>query len=195
MKYDIVLCGVGGQGVLSVAAIIAEAAVAEGFQVRQSEVHGMAQRGGAVLAHLRIADRNIHSDLIPSGGADMILSLEPLECLRYAAFLSPGGTLITADVPIENIPDYPPLEDVYKTIAGFPKHSRVPALEIAKKAGNSKAVNMVLVGAAAKHLPLETEKMENAIRQRFASKGSEIVQMNLTAFRGGHSLPGGKSIP
>jgi indolepyruvate ferredoxin oxidoreductase beta subunit len=184
MKYDIVLCGVGGQGVLSLAAIIAEAAVAEGLRVRQSEVHGMAQRGGAVLAHLRISGEAIHSDLIPGGGAQMILSMEPLESLRYADFLAPDGILITAREPFLNIPDYPDIEAVYRAIEGFPRHSLVPALEIAKKAGSARAVNMVLVGAAGEYLPLKTETLENAVKERFASKGEAVVRINMEALRG-----------
>jgi indolepyruvate ferredoxin oxidoreductase beta subunit len=189
MKYDIVLCGVGGQGVLSVAAIIAGAAVAEGLKVRQSEVHGMAQRGGAVLAHLRISDAAIHSDLIPGGGAQMILSMEPLESLRYADFLAPEGILITAREPFINIPGYPDLGSLYAAIEGFPRHSLVPALEIAQKTGGPKAVNMVLVGAASGRLPLKPQSMENAIKERFASKGEKIVQMNLEAFAAARGLP------
>jgi indolepyruvate ferredoxin oxidoreductase beta subunit len=189
MKYDIVLCGVGGQGVLSVAAIIAGAAVGEGFRVRQSEVHGMAQRGGAVLAHLRVSDARIHSDLIPGGGADMILSMEPLESLRYADFLGPEGILITAREPFVNIPDYPDIQAVYAAIGGFPKNSIVPALEIAKKTASPRAVNMVLVGAASRYLPLRAESMEKAIQERFAAKGDTIVRMNLEAFRAARSLP------
>jgi indolepyruvate ferredoxin oxidoreductase beta subunit len=189
MKYDIVLCGVGGQGVLSVAAIIAGAAVAEGLEVRQSEVHGMAQRGGAVLAHLRISDAVIHSDLIPGGGARMILSMEPLESLRYADFLSPEGILITAQEPFVNIPDYPDPERLYAVIRGFPRNSIVPALELAKKTGGPRAVNMVLVGAASGHLPLKPQSLEDAIRRRFASKGEKTLHMNLEAFAAARNLP------
>jgi indolepyruvate ferredoxin oxidoreductase beta subunit len=188
MKYDIVLCGVGGQGVLSVAAIIAGAAVSEGLKVRQSEVHGMAQRGGAVLAHLRISDAAIHSDLIPGGGARMILSMEPLESLRYADFLAPEGILITAREPFINIPDYPEIESLYAAIRSFPKNSLVPALELAKKTGGPKAVNMVLVGAASEYLPLKRQSMETAIQERFASKGEQIVRMNLEAFGAARSF-------
>ncbi|MDR2182479.1 MAG: indolepyruvate oxidoreductase subunit beta [Treponema sp.] len=187
MKYDIVLCGVGGQGVLSVAAIIAGAAVAEGLNVRQSEVHGMAQRGGAVLAHLRISDAAIHSDLIPGGGARMILSMEPLESLRYADFLAPDGILITAREPFINIPDYPDIESLCAAIESFPRSSLVPALDIARKTGGPRAVNMVLVGAASPHLPLKADSMENAIRERFASKGENVVRMNLDAFHAARS--------
>jgi indolepyruvate ferredoxin oxidoreductase beta subunit len=188
MKYDIVLCGVGGQGVLSLAAIIAEAAVAEGLRVRQSEVHGMAQRGGAVLAHLRISDAELHSDLIPGGGADMILSMEPLESLRYTDFLSPEGVLVTAREPVVNISDYPAIDAVCRAVETFPRYSLVPALELAKKAGAARAVNMVLVGAASKYLPLKPESLENAVRARFASKGEAVVGMNIEALRSARSL-------
>ena len=109
MKYDIILAGVGGQGVLSIAAIIAQAAMADGLQVRQSEVHGMSQRGGGVQAHLRISDERISSDLIPTGSANMILSLEPMESLRYLSWLS-RCALITAADPFVNIPNYPEIE-------------------------------------------------------------------------------------
>jgi indolepyruvate ferredoxin oxidoreductase beta subunit len=189
MKYDIVLCGVGGQGVLSLAAIVAEAAVAEGFRVRQSEVHGMAQRGGAVLAHLRISDAEIHSDLIPGGGADMILSMEPLECLRYTDLLSPQGVCVTAKEAVINIPAYPDINAIYAAIESFPRYSLIPALELAKKAGGSRSVNMVLVGAASKYLPLKPESLENAIKERFASRGEATVQMNIEALRGARERP------
>lgn len=188
MKYDIVLCGVGGQGVLSLAAIIAGAAVSEGFNVRQSEVHGMAQRGGAVLAHLRISSDPIHSDLIPGGGARMILSMEPVESLRYTDFLAPGGTIVSSGDPFVNIPDYPDVEEIRAIIAKYPNGTTVPAAELARQAGSPKATNMVLVGAASRYIPLKPESLENAIRERFAAKGDRIVDMNLDAFRRGRSI-------
>ncbi len=188
MKYDIVLCGVGGQGVLSVAAIIAGAAVAEGLKVRQSEVHGMAQRGGAVLAHLRLSSEDIRSDLIPGGGAEMILSMEPVESLRYVSFLSPGGIIVTAGEPFVNIPDYPELAGIHAAIGKFPRSLLVPALDIAKAAGSPKAVNMALVGAASKYIPLRAESLENAVRERFAAKGDGVVAVNLDAFSRGRGL-------
>jgi indolepyruvate ferredoxin oxidoreductase beta subunit len=188
MKYDIVLCGVGGQGVLSLAAIIAKAAVAEGYSVRQSEVHGMAQRGGAVLAHLRISDAPIHSDLIPGGGADMVLSMEPVECLRYTDFLTPEGIIVSAKEPFTNIPNYPDLQSIYEAIEKFPRRTLVPSLELAKLAGSAKAVNMVLVGAASRHIPLKPESLEEAIRTTFASKGDKVVAVNLDAYSRGRAL-------
>jgi len=188
MKYDIVLSGVGGQGVLSLAVIIAKAAVISGLTVRQSEVHGMAQRGGAVLAHLRLSDAEVHSDLISRGGADMILSMEPLESLRYAEFLSPAGILVTAKEPFVNIGNYPDPETVHQAVERFPRHVLVPALELAKAAGSPRATNMVLVGAASKHIPVDAETLKRSIRELFSSKGDSVVGVNIAAFEAGRNL-------
>ncbi|MDR0629628.1 MAG: indolepyruvate oxidoreductase subunit beta [Treponema sp.] len=183
MKTDIILAGVGGQGVLSVAAIIAQAAVAEALWVRQSEVHGMAQRGGAVLAHLRIAEKRICSDLVPQGEADLIIAMEPLESLRYTAWLSPEGVLVSAAEPWVNIPDYPELEIIYQALASFPRYCLAPAAQLAKEAGLAKAVNVVMVGAASPFLPVSAATLEQTIATLFASKESTLGEANLRAFR------------
>ena len=183
MKYDVILAGVGGQGVLSVAAIIAQAAVSEGFAVRQSEVHGMAQRGGAVLAHLRISDGVIASDLVPKGGADIIISMEPLESLRYAAWLAPSGVLVSAAEPLVNIGNYPETADVIAAINGFPFKRIIEAAALAKEAGLVRAVNTVMVGAASPFLPLKAQTLENTIAAIFARKEPAIAAANTTAFR------------
>ena len=185
MKYDIVLSGVGGQGVLSLSAVIASAAMDAGLQVKQSEVHGMAQRGGAVLANLRLADRPIASDLIPSGRASLILSMEPLESLRYLGFLAPDGAVITSIHPVKNIPDYPPIEEVLGQVRRLPHATLIDSDAIAKQAGSLRATNMVMVGAASRVLPLKPETLERYISTRFASKGEKVVQQNLQAFRAG----------
>ena len=185
MKYDIVLCGVGGQGVLSLAAAIARAALAAGLDVRQSEVHGMSQRGGAVTAHLRMASDGGKSDLIPRGGADMLLSMEPLESLRYLDYLQPEGVVISSSEPFVNIKDYPPMEKVLASIRALPRAEVVDAMAMARNAGNSKAVNMVLVGAASRHLPLDSAIIETAIKDSFSAKGQKIVDMNLAAYKAG----------
>ncbi|GHV38762.1 indolepyruvate oxidoreductase [Spirochaetia bacterium] len=182
MKKDIILAGVGGQGVLSIAAIIAQAAVKEGLAVRQSEVHGMAQRGGAVLAHLRISDKAIASDLVPQGGADLIISMEPLESLRYTAWLSPKGALVTAADPFVNIPNYPDLPSILKAIASFPLSRTVEAAALAKEAGLARAVNMVMVGAASPFLPLKSETLEATITAMFAGKDVSVGEANRKAF-------------
>ena len=182
MKCDVILCGVGGQGVLSVASIIAQAAVNEGLAVRQSEVHGMAQRGGAVLAHLRISDRAIASDLVPQGCADVIISMEPLESLRYTAWLSPTGALITAAEPLVNIPNYPELDGVITAIKGFPLRRIIEAAKLAKEAGLARAVNTVMVGAASAFLPIGEKTLETVIAAAFKSKGEAVLEANAKAF-------------
>jgi indolepyruvate ferredoxin oxidoreductase beta subunit len=165
------------------AAIIARAAVREGLLVRQSEVHGMAQRGGAVLAHLRLADRPIASDLVPQGGAELIISMEPLESLRYTAWLSPGGALVSAAEALVNIPDYPDLGVLIAAIERFPRYRLVEAAALAKEVGLPRAVNMVMVGAASPFLPIGAEALEETIAGSFAVKAPGIVEANRAAFR------------
>jgi indolepyruvate ferredoxin oxidoreductase beta subunit len=184
MKTDIVLAGVGGQGVLSIAAIIAEAASQEGLKVRQSEVHGMAQRGGAVLAHLRISDKEIHGYLVPKGSADLVISMEPLESLRYVGWLSPEGAVVTAAEPFLNIPNYPDMADLKSWIGKLPKARVVEAAALAKETGLPRAVNMVMVGAASHFIPVKPETLEKTIKSRFATKQPEA---NVKAFEAGRA--------
>ena len=186
MTCDIILAGVGGQGVLSIAAIIASAAMADGLKVRQSEVHGMAQRGGAVSAHLRISDTSISCDLIPSGGADMILSMEPVESLRYISFLKTEGVIVTASEPFVNIPDYPDLAVIVKSIQSFPRNRVIAAADLAKKAGSARATNMVIVGAASHFIPVGRGSMERSIKALFGAKDASVVETNLKAFAAGN---------
>lgn len=190
MKYDIILAGVGGQGVLSVSAIIASSAMKEGLAVKQSEVHGMSQRGGAVLANLRLSDGPIASDLIPRGSAAMILSMEPLESLRYLEFLSEDGTVITATNPVANIPDYPPLDEVLERVRSLPHTVTVDAESLARKAGSARATNMVMVGAASPLLPVAFETIEHFVQTLFANKGARVVETNLKALHAGRAAAG-----
>ena len=187
MKFDIILAGVGGQGVLSVSAIIASSAMKEGLAVKQSEVHGMSQRGGAVLAHLRLSDRPIASDLIPRGSASMILSMEPLESLRYLEYLSVDGTVMTATNPVANIPDYPPLDELLARIGSLPRALTVDAESLARKAGSARATNMVMVGAASPMLPVSFDTIEHFVQTVFAAKGAHVVEINLKALRAGRA--------
>jgi indolepyruvate ferredoxin oxidoreductase beta subunit len=182
MKNDIILAGVGGQGTLSIAAIIAHAAVAAGLSVRQGEVHGMAQRGGAVLAHLRLSDTAIASDLVPQGAADLIISMEPVESLRYAPWLSPQGALISAAEPFVNIGDYPDIAVILKAIASFPLSRIVEAEALAKEAGLARAVNMVMVGAASPFLPIPEKILEDTITAMFADRDPSVGTANIKAF-------------
>lgn len=187
MKYDVILAGVGGQGVLSIAAIIGMAAVEAGLRLKQAEVHGMSQRGGAVQSHLRIADRPIYSDLIAEGHADMVLSMEPMESLRYVSFLSPDGVIVADSTPLVNIPDYPDLNDVLATLAQYPNAQVVDATGIAKQMRATRSSNMVLLGAASQFLPLGAAELEAAINAVFGRKGEKIVQQNIDAFRQGRA--------
>lgn len=191
MKYDIILAGVGGQGVLSVASIIAQAAVSEGLEVRQSEVHGMAQRGGAVLAHLRISDKKIAGDLVPKGGADLVISMEPLESLRYVSYLKTAGILVTSSDPFANIPNYPDINEITSAIKRLHRHRLVEADELAKKAGLSKAVNTVMVGAASCFLPIKAQTLEKTITAVFSKKDASVAKINVKAFKLGQTAAKG----
>lgn len=187
MKFDIILAGVGGQGVLSLGSIIATAALDEHLFVKQSEVHGMAQRGGAVTAHLRLSSEPIDSDLVPLGIASLILSLEPLESLRYLEYLSPGGTVVTAVEPM-HMGNYPADRDVLYAIRALPHAVLVDAAKIAKQVGLTQATNIVMAGAAAALLPVKPETIEQGIRRRFERKGAKVVEQNLAAFRAGREV-------
>lgn len=187
MTFDIILAGVGGQGVLSVSAIIASSAMKEGLAVKQSEVHGMSQRGGAVLANLRLSDHPIASDLIPRGSAALILSMEPLESLRYLEFLSTSGTVITATNPVANIADYPPVDDVLANVRSLPHALTIDAESLARKAGSARATNMVMVGAASPMLPVSFGTIEHFVETLFAGKGAHVVEINLRALHAGRA--------
>jgi len=181
-KQDIILAGVGGQGILSIAFVVDNAALKEGLNVKQAEVHGMAQRGGAVQSHLRLSSGRIWSDLIPRGGADMILSVEPLEALRYLDFLKPGGRIVSSANPFVNIPDYPNKDEVLAKIKAIPGSVIVDAEKLAKDAGNSRAQNTVILGAASRHLILAEETLKEFVKVLFQKRGERILEANLKAF-------------
>ncbi|NQT65810.1 MAG: indolepyruvate oxidoreductase subunit beta [FCB group bacterium] len=185
MKKDIILAGVGGQGILSIATIIGYAAIESGFNLKQAEVHGMSQRGGDVQSHLRISDKAIHSDLIPNGGADLIISVEPMESLRYLPYLSENGWLITNTNAFINIPNYPDYDELMKTIKSLPNHIALDADKIAKDIGSPRSMNMVVLGAASTFLNLPYEKLEEGIQIIFGRKGEGIVEVNLNAMKAG----------
>lgn len=188
MKRDIILAGVGGQGILSIAAVIGMAAVESGLQLKQAEVHGMSQRGGAVQSHLRISDQAISSDLIPEGTCDMILSVEPMEALRYLPFLAPEGWVVTSSKTFENIDDYPDGEALYNEIRKIENSILLDASEIAREVGSQKVSNMVMLGAASDHLGLSMESLEGALEVLFGRKGEEIVQLNKIALHTGRNV-------
>jgi len=183
MKYDVILAGVGGQGVLSVSSIIALAAVSEGLEVRQSEVHGMAQRGGAVLSHLRLSSKKIAGDLVPKGACDLIISMEPLESLRYLSWLKDGGVLVTSSEPFNNIPNYPDTEELISSIKRLPRSFLADAGKLAKEAGLAKAANTVMVGLSSCFLPIKPQSLEKTIAGVFSKKGAQSAESNAKAFK------------
>ena len=185
MKTDIILAGVGGQGILSVAAVIGEAALEAGLFMKQTEVHGMSQRGGDVQSHLRISDQPIASDLIPLGNADIIISLEPMETLRYLPYLKKDGWIVTHSEPFENIPNYPEMEKIQGAYQTLPNKIVLNVEQVAKDLGAPRSSNIVLLGAASPYLNIDFSKLEDGIRRIFSRKGEEIIEMNLKALRSG----------
>ncbi|MBQ7710732.1 MAG: indolepyruvate oxidoreductase subunit beta [Bacteroidales bacterium] len=183
MKKDIILCGVGGDGIVSVAKIISDAALNLGMNVKQSEIHGMSQRGGSVFSHLRISSEPIFADVIPEGKADIILSSEPMEALRYLPFLAPDGVVITNSDPFVNITNYPDMDKVNAELGKLKKCVSFNANAIAKEL-NARG-NMVLLGAAAPYLEIAFEELEKAIKSIFGRKGDAVVETNIKAIHAG----------
>ncbi len=190
MKNDIIIAGVGGQGILSIASIIGLAAVECNLFLKQSEVHGMSQRGGDVQSHFRLSDSPVASDLIPYGNADLIISVEPMESLRYLPWLSKNGWLVTNSNPFINIPEYPDLVDIIKEIKKLKNHVLLDADTIAKETGSARSGNMVILGAASPFIEVPFLSLENSVRKLFGRKGADIVEVNLKALRVGRSLSG-----
>ena len=187
MKTDIKLAGVGGQGILSIATVLGEAATTAGLQLKQAEVHGMSQRGGDVQSDLRLSTDPIFSDLIPLGGADLILSMEPMEALRYLPYLGPDGAVVTSSKPFVNIPNYPDEAALLAELDALPKVTRMDIDAVAKGLLAPRSANMVLLGMAARHLEiLAPEDLRQAIRTVFARKGDKVVEDNLKAFDAGY---------
>ena len=183
MKKDIILCGVGGQGIISIATVIGEAATIAGINLKQAEVHGMSQRGGDVQSNLRLSTEKIYSDLIPQGGADLVISMEPMESLRYLPFLAKNGTIVTSSKPFINIPNYPDEDALQAELDALPSVVKLDIESVAKDAGNVRGANMVLLGMAAPFLEIITvDQLRQAITTIFARKGEAVVEANLKAF-------------
>lgn len=186
MKTDIILAGVGGQGILSIAAALGSAALTNNLYMKQAETHGMSQRGGDVQSYMRISDKPIFSDLIAKGTADIILSVEPMEALRYLPYLRKGGYVVTNSTPFINIPNYPDEGVLADTLKALPHHVTIDADTIAKEAtGNVRASNFVMLGAASPFIEIPFEYLEDGIRAIFARKGEDVVEMNLKGLRAG----------
>ena len=188
MKTDIILSGVGGQGILSIAAVIGEAAINNNLYMNQAEVHGMSQRGGDVQSNLRISDQPIASDLIAKGSADLIISLEPMESLRYLPYLKEDGWVVTSNVPLINIPDYPNIDDVLAEVKKVKNHVILDVESIAKEVGSPRVSNIVMLGAATPFLSISYDKIQEGIRSIFGRKGDEVVNLNLKALEAGKNI-------
>ncbi len=188
MKKDIILSGVGGQGILSIATVIGQAALKSGFYMKQAEVHGMSQRGGDVQSNLRISDSPIASDLIPTGKCDLIISLEPMEALRYLPYLGPEGWLVTNSVPFVNIPHYPSEEELNAALDALPHKIVLNVNEVAKSVGSPRVANIVLLGATIPFLGIDYAHVQESIRDIFGRKGEAIVEMNLKALQAGKEI-------
>ncbi|MCP9611722.1 indolepyruvate oxidoreductase subunit beta [Coprobacter tertius] len=188
MKTDIILSGVGGQGILSIAAIIGEAALANGLNMKQAEVHGMSQRGGDVQSNLRISSGPISSDLIPYGKADLIISLEPMEALRYLPYLNKNGWIVTNSTPFINIPEYPETETIMNELKKIHNTIILDVDGIAKEVGSPRTANTVILGAASPFIGIPYEQLEAGIRNIFGKKGEQIVEMNIKALAAGRKV-------
>jgi len=189
MKKDIIIAGVGGQGIISIAAMIGYAALEKNLNIKQTEVHGMSQRGGEVVTHLRLSDTQIYSDLVPIGKADLIIGMEPLEALRYIHFLKPDGWLISNSIPIMNMISYPDINKIISRIKEVKNHILIPANDIAKQhLNNDKVVNTLLLGACAPFLGLTDKELLNAIEKFFSNKGEQIIELNKKAFQLGFNF-------
>ena len=183
MKKDIILAGVGGQGILTIATIIGDAATAAGLNLKQAEVHGMSQRGGDVQSNLRLSTEPIHSDLIKQGAADLIISMEPMEALRYLPYLNKEGWVVTSSHPFKNIPNYPEEEALMQELNNLPQVAALPIEYVAKENNLPKSANVVLLGMAAKYIEILTpEQLRESIARVFAAKGEKIVEANQQAF-------------
>jgi len=188
MKNDIIISGVGGQGILSIAAAIGLAALENNLFMKQSEVHGMSQRGGDVYSHIRISDKPVLSDLIPLGKADLIISVEPMESLRYLPWLSDQGWLVTSSNPYINIPEYPAIEEILKEIKKVKNNVIVDADSIAKEAGSVRSGNIVILGTASPFIEIPFKSLEDAVRNLFSHKGDDVVEINLKALKAGRDI-------
>ena len=183
MKKDIILCGVGGQGILSIATIIGEAATETGINLKQAEVHGMSQRGGDVQSNLRLSTDVIYSDLIQKGGADLIISMEPMEALRYLPYLSKDGVVVTSNKPFVNIPNYPDQDALFAELSALPHVVQLDIEAVAHEAGSARSANVVLLGMAAKYIEiLSADALRSAVAKIFERKGEKVVEANLKAF-------------
>ena len=184
--FNIVLSGVGGQGVILASKILSSAAIESGLDVKQSEVHGMSQRGGSVTSHVRIGSK-VYSPLVVEGEADIVLGFELLEAERNKHWVKKGGIIIYNKLKVNPITvsagmaEYPDnLEEKLNKLDS--KVFGIDAFELAKNAGNPKAANVVLVGAASNFIPIKEEVWEEVLKKVVPAK---VLDVNIKAFNAG----------
>ncbi len=186
MRYNILIVGVGGQGILLISDIVSKAALKQGLYVKKSETHGMAQREGSVITHVRISDGEVFSPLIPRGSADMILAFEPLEALRYLDYLRKDSVFIVNKNPV-NVKNYPPLEDVLRAVEKQKNSVLVDAKKLAMEAGHPLTQNIVMLGAGSRYMPIDS----GILRKTIKSGVKRAVEENLKAFELGFNAGSG----
>lgn len=186
--HGIILSGVGGQGVLSLAQILLEALRRSGLHTLQSEIHGMSQRGGSVHAQVCYAEAPLSSPIIDEGCADLLIALEPLEALRYVSMLRLNGALVVSEEPQTDMAGYPPLEDIYAALKAVPGAHLVDTEDLARRLNHRQAGGMALLGMASRFLPVDDAVWREVIAQRFEAKGPRITEKNLEAFEAGRGL-------
>lgn len=185
---NIMIVGVGGQGTLLASRILGKVAIKEGYDVKVSEVHGMSQRGGSVVTYVKYGDK-VYSPIIDRGEADLILAFEMLEAMRALPYLKKGGKMIANTQQMNPMPvitgamEYP--ADIQKKLEAKINLQAVDALSLAEKAGNIKAVNVVLIGLLAKSMDVDKQIWLDAIEETVPEK---FVQMNLKAFELGYTM-------
>ena len=189
---NISLVGVGGQGTLLASEILCQMALLSGKDVKKSEVHGMAQRGGSVVSQVRIGD-TVHSPLIALGETDILIAFEKLEALRHAHFLAPGGVAMVNDQEIRPVTVSSGLAEWPKDLNGmlgsaFPKLELIPALQMARELGNVRAVNLVMIGALSNHTDIEDSIWHESIK---ALVKPAFLELNLKAFDAGKNISHG----
>lgn len=186
---NISLVGVGGQGILLTSDILAKTAALDGLDVKKSEIHGMAQRGGSVISQVRFGDK-VYSPIIPDGSSDLLVSFERLEALRWRHLLAPDGKVLINDMNMTPVTvssgQQPAITDLSERLkAEYPQALYIDALAVALKFGNARAMNMVVAGAISKLLPFKLEVWEKAMRERIPAK---LLELNIKAFEAGRGL-------
>ncbi len=187
-RFDLIIAGVGGQGTILASDIIGKAAVKEDLSVRAAETHGMAQRGGSVVNHVRLGCEL--GSMIPMKGADVLLALEPSEALRYMEFLSEDGVIIVNTAPImpvtvtSGLCTYPDVNEIIDIMKASREVRAINANELAKEAGHPQSMNVVMVGALSNYLPVSFDTLLECVRELVPPK---TIDINVKAFELGRS--------